>query len=289
MHKENTHNRTIFLTKIFLIFLNFVLFYLIYLILNNNIVIVDNTPIPNEIITKPPLISAKQEIQCNTISQNNLMVALTFGQSNSANHSNSRFKTTDNVYSLEHNKCFLAEDPLLDATGSGGSVWTRLGEKLIANKHYNKILFVSIGVGGSDISSWDIDRENHIKLLDTIDSIHNNGFKITHLLWHQGESDALFKRDKSRYKMLFHSMLKSIRDSGIQAPIFVSVATYNLTGINKEVQQAQKELVDINKNIYSGPNTDILGYEYRYDGVHFSDEGLDKFADLWVEKIISHN
>lgn len=285
MQNENKIKRERKLTKIFLVFLNLVVFYFIYFILNNNIVITNNSPIPDNLPTQKLNHIEKDEVPCDTIPRDNLMVALTFGQSNSANHGESRFKPTSNVYSLERGKCYVAEDPLLDATGTGGSVWTRLGEKLIKKDIYKNVLFISIGVTGSDISSWDVDGINHNALIESIESIQKNKFKITHLLWHQGEKDSALKRHPDRYKDLFISMLKSIRKKDIKAPIFISVATYSKNGVSEEIQHAQKEIINNSLNIYAGPNSDTLGKEFRYDGVHFSDEGLDKLSDLWLKSI----
>jgi hypothetical protein len=40
--------------------------------------------------------------------------------------------------------------------------------------------------------------------------------------------------------------------------------------------------------IFAGPDTDLLGYAYRYDGCHFSTEGLEAYADAWLTAIENH-
>jgi hypothetical protein len=145
------------------------------------------------------------------------------------------------------------------------------------------VIFVSIGVASTPIARWTTGGDLHSRIINAISEVTQNGLKVTHLLWHQGESDI--KTSKQEYKKMFMNMLYDIRSRGIKAPIYVSVATRCGRNMSNEIQQAQAELVDISSGIYHGPNTDDLGFAYRYDGCHFSDEGLEKFAELWMEKL----
>lgn len=84
---------------------------------------------------------------------------------------------------------------------------------------------------------------------------------------------------------MFVDMLSSIRRYGVDAPIYISIATRCRTRQHKEIQEAQAELVDIAARIYPGPNTDNLEFSYRYDGCHFTDEGLEREAGLWLSSL----
>lgn len=230
----------------------------------------------------------REEVDCQQLNGNNLMVALAFGQSNSANEGESPKSTKMNVYSFYRGKCYKAQDPLLGASGDGGSVWTRLGDRIIEENLYHQVLFVPIGVGGTEIARWKPNGDLHQRILKSIKSLKEQNFTITHMLWHQGETDALLGTSKQEYKTMFLEMLKSIRANGVDAPIYVSITTRcHKIRENKDIQQAQRELVDISQKIYPGPNTDQLGLGYRFDGCHFSDEGLEKCAELWLEKLKS--
>jgi hypothetical protein len=82
---------------------------------------------------------------------------------------------------------------------------------------------------------------------------------------------------------MFLDMLSSIRREGVNASIYVSIATRcEAEQDNHEVQQAERGVIDRSKGIYPGRNTDLLGFAYRYDGCHFSDEGLEHAASLWL-------
>lgn len=93
-------------------------------------------------------------------------------------------------------------------------------------------------------------------------------------------------RREDAYQEIFLAMLASIRSEGVDAPIYVSVATRcHQRGPNEVVRQAQRELVESARNIHAGPDTDTLGRRYRYDGCHFSTAGLERFAELWLRAL----
>lgn len=231
----------------------------------------------------------REEIDCQEIYQNDqTMVVLIFGQSQASNHGNVRGIAGKNVYSFYNEKCYPAEDPLPGADGLGGSVWTRLGDKIIDASLYENVIFAPIAVGGTKIKQWSPSGELHNRILNTIDQLNNKNLKITHLFWHQGESDSLIIDSEATsanvYKKYFYSMVDSIRKKGIDAPIYVNIATrcYQSPGY-AEIQNAQRELVNPKTGILAGINTDILGLEYRYDTCHFNEKGLKKVAEMWME------
>ena len=84
-------------------------------------------------------------------------------------------------------------------------------------------------------------------------------------------------------------MVASIRSQGVNAPIYISIASrcWERSG-DPGIQNAQRALVQLKQGILAGPNTDILGLEYRYDGCHFSGRGLDAVADLWLDALTKH-
>lgn len=218
-------------------------------------------------------------------SGNRLMVALAFGQSNAANYGNSMASASKSVYNFYAGTLYKAQDPMLGADGPGGSVWTRLGDKLITAGLYDTVVFVPIAVGGSAMDQWTPEGVYHRKILDAIDSLKESRLMLTHLLWHQGETDAMYQTPGHEYKAMFLTMLTSIRDHGITAPVYVSVATRVGDYVDPEIQQAQRELVDPSRDIYAGPDTDTIAMEHRYDGTHLSESGLERAAELWLEQL----
>src|SRR5262245_23394246 len=87
------------------------------------------------------------EVPLSMLSSRRVMVALVFGQSNSANFGATRKTAKEKVYNFHRGKLYVARDPLLGAGGDGGSVWIRLGDKIIAGHLYDAVVFVPLGVG----------------------------------------------------------------------------------------------------------------------------------------------
>ncbi|VAW94948.1 FIG00607098: hypothetical protein [hydrothermal vent metagenome] len=232
--------------------------------------------------------STKIKVACENIIGEKTMVALVFGQSNSANHGETKYKSEQAVFNFFDGSCYKASDPLLGATGNDGSPWSRFGDKVIVNNIYEKVLLVPIGYGGSGIERWDIGGDLHHRITHIINQLKSENIMVTHLLWHQGESEALLRTSKSEYKKRFLSMLATIRKHGVKVPIYVAVASrcYD-RAVNLEIKEAQSELVDPTKGIYPGPNTDEINLVGdRYDGCHFSEVGLDKHANKWLKAIL---
>ncbi|CAA9585618.1 MAG: hypothetical protein AVDCRST_MAG86-3463 [uncultured Truepera sp.] len=227
----------------------------------------------------------RTEVPIRSVRSGRVMVALTFGQSNAANSGETRYRSRGRVYNFYQGKLYAARDPLLGATGRGGSVWTRLGDRLVAQGRYDAVVFVPLGVGATGIARWAPGGDLHAKVVSAIREVKGSGLNVTHLMWHQGESDV-GRTGTLTYETMFLDMLVSIRDEGVNAPIYVSVATRcHNQGADRTIRRAQQGLVDPSLGIYAGPDTDKLGRRYRYDRCHFSTEGLEKFAELWLKAL----
>jgi hypothetical protein len=210
------------------------------------------------------------------------MVALAFGQSNSANHGETRYTPSASVYNFYSGHLYQAQDPLFGATGDMGSVWSRLGDRLITDQTHDAVVFISIGVANTAVADWAPGGAYHPRLLNAIQSAQQQGLTITHILWHQGERDASDGTSTADYRTRFLAMLSAIRQQGVSAPIYVAIASRcGLSAGDPDIQQAQQELVDRAQKIYTGANTDTLDGSHRYDLCHFTTAGLDKHAELW--------
>jgi hypothetical protein len=94
-------------------------------------------------------------------------------------------------------------------------------------------------------------------------------------------------RDGRQYRKNLLEVIGTFRRYGVGAPFFVALAT--LCGgphQNAEnIRAGQRGAVDHAVGIYQGPDTDIIGVEYRWDKCHFDETGLALAAALWVETI----
>lgn len=228
----------------------------------------------------------KAQIEC-PMQTEHTAVLLAFGQSNSANYGGQRYRAIDSrVVNFFNGKCYVAESPLLGAGGSLGESWTLLGNKLIDAGLYQQVVLIPAGIGGSGIRRWAAGGDLNKMLLAVIQEAANT-YRITHVLWHQGESDYDFRTPEATYISAFGSIVASLRGAGVTAPVYVSTASfeerYRDWAITNPITMAQAKIPD-GKAIFPGPDTDAdLNKLDRYDGVHFAATGQEKFAARWVD------
>jgi hypothetical protein len=231
--------------------------------------------------------TGRREVDCSQFKQPRSAIFLTLGQSNAANESELAFQPGDGVFNFSFfdSKCYVAQDPLLGATGTAGSVWSRLGDKLVRSGAYDRVLFVPIAVGGSRVQAWAPEGLHFPRLVAVQKALASQGLKPTHVLWHQGESDARWTT-KEQYVDRFTRMLAEMRRLGIDAPVYVAVASACGHGGSDAIRAAQRQLAATLPNVRPGPDTDEIDrLRWRRDGCHFSAEGLELHANLWMETL----
>jgi len=256
------------------------------------IVLLLNKVYAQDAIKKSDADSLQEVSLSNLTPDKKTMIALTFGQSNAGNRGQIPYTPhNSSVLNYYEGKLYPAKDPLLGTTGPGGSVWTHLGDLLIDSGLYEKVIFVPIAIGNTDIACWTSGEcfQKLEKTLKQLDSLH---IKLTHIFWHQGESDNLENTSKEKYKASLKILLQTLRKYYQDADFYVSIASYHngaITkplGVDTAIRQAQKEFIRGNKGVVFGPDTDQLIYAiHRHDGVHFSDFGMKAYAQLWLREI----
>lgn len=217
-------------------------------------------------------------------------VLLTFGQSNSANFGETRYTAGDKVvnFNIHDGKCYPSEDPLFGADGDGGSVWGRLGDQLIESGAFDRVLIVPFGIGGTALREWTTGGRLHPRVEYATRQLKLTGIETTHVLWHQGEDDARDGTTSDNYIKMFAALVESLRDYGINAPVFPAVASMCKDLGSDAIRSAQRALPERIGGVYPGPDTDSLSdMRDRYDFCHFSEKGLVGHAELWKEVILS--
>jgi len=222
-------------------------------------------------------------------------VLLVLGQSNAANYGKELFYANCNkAYNFYQGNLLPLKDPLKGANGDGGSVWSRLASLLLENNFTEEIIIAPAAIGGSSIEQWIPGGDLNYLINETVNSLQNNNLEITHVLWHQGESNHTAKnpnisavQNAINYKNNFMLLVNHLRDLNVTSPIFIAQTTRcGSQSIDIDLQTAQFELAYDSLNIFNGPNTDILGNEYRYDNCHFNSAGLDKHASMWLDTLL---
>lgn len=222
-------------------------------------------------------------------------VYVTAGQSNSANHGGPAYTPTDDRVvartSVSGNSWVKAADPQPIATSNNnkGSVWSRLGDLLVARTNV-PIAFVSVGVGGSQLSQWTTGTGNFYdtRLKPVVQSFPANGFRA--VLFHQGESDSLASTPTAVYQARLTQLIDQSRaDAGWTIPWYISRAsTHPSSSLNQElpVTAGQRNVVYADPLVFFGPRTDDFHLQAKViDGVHFNETGFADFAAQWSDTL----
>lgn len=228
----------------------------------------------------------RREVDCPRGPHPRRLVALTLGQSNAANYVAGRHTSAAGVVNYSGGRCFEGKDPLPGADGTGGSVWSRLGDLLIAGGDYDQVVIAGIAVSASGVARWTVGGDLHPRLVEVLAAMRAHGLTPTHLLWHQGETDAKEGGSAEAYRRHFLGMIDSVRAHGVGAPVFIATATYCHGRSSAELRAAQASLVDPGAGIHAGPDTDALvGPNWRHDDCHFSEAGAARHAELWRDAL----
>jgi lysophospholipase L1-like esterase len=227
----------------------------------------------------------KSEIPC-PIQTSRSAVFLVFGQSNAANMQSEMHTAIDRrVVNHFNGRCYLAASPLLGAYGERGESWTLLGNKLVAAGVFDQVIIEDVAVGGSEIKRWS--DGDLTPILDAAALDLTQHYRVTHVLFHQGERDFGVKTSKADYETRFRGLIARLRKAKISAPIYICVASYESKyagwAADNPVTEAQHDLVN-GADILAGPDTDAIVLDYdRYDGSHFNGSGQEKFAAAWAQ------
>ncbi|MBI2767214.1 MAG: hypothetical protein HYX53_15060 [Chloroflexi bacterium] len=214
-------------------------------------------------------------------------VILAIGQSNIANHAAVRVATRHPkaVLSYFDGKCYVAGSPMLGASGDGGEFLTLLADRLIDGDVYRNVIIVPSGIGGMPIALWQQNGHLNDMLLRALAGLPS-GYKVTQVLWQQGESDFLLATPAADYVASFRSLVDVLARNGVDAPLYIAVSTKcGPWTADNPIAVAQRSLVD-NRHVFLGVDTDaLLGAKDRFDDCHLSESGQRKTAAAYAEAI----
>jgi hypothetical protein len=235
-------------------------------------------------------VTARAELPC--LAAGRVAVLVTLGQSNAANHGEGLYRAKHDVrnFNLYDGRCYIAADPLLGASGTGGNFATRLGDLLIERGAFGAVVLAPIAMGGSTVEQWSNEGRFNRRILALIRRLYDAGLKPTHILWHQGEANSGEGDANGRqYRKNLLEVVNTFRHYGIEAPFYVALATRcESPKPNAEnIRAGQRGTVAPNLHIYAGPDTDALGPEFRDAKIcHFTEAGLARHAELWADSIL---
>jgi hypothetical protein len=213
-------------------------------------------------------------------------IYITAGQSNSANHGTRAKPASDDWGSAWSftGTWTRAADPMPGCSGTGGSVWTRLGPILRARSGV-PVGFVCLGEGGTRVAQWVPGADLYPRIRAAVQAFPADGFSA--VLWHQGESDSAFGTTRADYESRLESIIARSRvDGGWPVPWYVAEAGSYPAGRLAQVERvvaAQRRVVFADPLVFLGPTTDDFRLEGKlHDTVHFNERGLADHAMQWA-------
>ena len=215
-------------------------------------------------------------------------VFITAGQSNSANFGQPPQETKDDRVVYFNGKGYQhAKDPIPGGCGGGGSPWALLGDRIAASQQV-PVCFRSTSLTWTEVKNWLPPDTDLYKNLAACAKVLGKG-GVRAVLWHQGESDTLVKTSAGTYCERVQMMVAALnKDAGYVIPWVVAEASFHPGSKAPEQAEVAKgqRLLWQKKICFQGPLTDdLLGAEFRHDGVHFNQKGLEQHAARWFDAL----
>ncbi len=219
-------------------------------------------------------------------------IYVTAGQSNAANDGGPAYTPVDDRVSVRTaasgNTWRHGFDPVPVATGGGGSVWSRLGDQLVAADNI-PVGFLCVAVGATETAQWLPGTSNYTdRLKPAVQSFPAGGFRA--LLWHQGESDSIANTSAATYASRMASIIGQTRtDAAWSIPWYLAEASFHpATYLSQEepVAAGQRMAIHADPLVFFGASTDSFHLEDAAGGkladtVHFNATGLAAHASQW--------
>lgn len=233
-------------------------------------------------------VSHRTPVPLERLADGNTLYVLVMGQSNAANEVDTPLPSDelDNVFIEYDGTLYPAEDPMLGGTGERGSVWSRFARHALATGRWRYVVLSVIAEGGSPLVYWLPGGPVRPKLEERLRAIQQLPIRPDYVFWFHGESDALNSLPRLLYKHDFLDLVGTLRTFGIDNPVLVSQTSLCRRMGTESVRQAQQELARQVPNVTLGPDTDEVGLDFRRDGCHFTDEGGDIVAGLWMDAML---
>ncbi|UOO81591.1 hypothetical protein LVJ83_11795 [Uruburuella testudinis] len=220
------------------------------------------------------------------------LTILVVGQSLSANSGGHRYsEPVKNLYQIDlQGRRVPAKDPLLWASGDGGSLWMPLGRKMLQAGLADSVTFMPIGKGGTSLENW-LTPGSYVngKMYRALDVAAQQKIKFDYVFFLQGSSDVgtPMKDYASRFYTLHHIIQGRLKQSGSDPAWIVARHTRCGDLFDPEVVAVQYAIGrrDNRKHYFVGPDINPVGMQYRRDRCHLNRAGQEKVADMWLHSL----
>lgn len=211
------------------------------------------------------------------------VVIVILGQSNAANSAEERHQSR--AINWFDGRCYLASDPMLGASGDGGSVWPLVASSLL--ERHDQVILVPLAIAGSPIVRWSSGGDLAARMQRALDQLGNQGYRPTHVLWHQGESDA-GRTGRIVYAAALADVILMVKARAPAAGFWIAKASRCAkTQADLGIQEAQRTFLSQDRRIYAGPDADAMFEkgDRQADACHFAAAGQRRLAAEWVKAV----
>ncbi|MCB2051459.1 MAG: hypothetical protein KDE63_08520, partial [Novosphingobium sp.] len=190
------------------------------------------------------------------------LVFLTYGQSNAANTGQLGYQVKHPVFMVNDGVAYKYSDPSVGATGVNGSVWGRVGDKLIEDGAAKAVFFINVAWGGASMEEL-ADDHPYTYLEDQLRQSLKLFGRIDGILIHHGERHNIKIPDKiplgaKTYTKPFLRLRKKL-GTLTDAPIYLSLVSYcGDRGVDTDLIKVQDGLIRDLKGVLRGVNSDKL-------------------------------
>lgn len=218
------------------------------------------------------------------------LTVLALGQSNAGNTGiGYQRKENINVLNYWNGNWYIATSPLLGAEGKGSNIWPYLADQLIEEHNtIHNVTIVNYSIGATSIAFWN-QASTRLKLNQLRKELAQQNITPHYILWVQGEEDNRLGTDAQEFAKNYESLIQHLHSHWPKSHIYSAISTR--CQANQPSQKIKNIIEDVS-NKYSftfvGPNTDLLGPAYRFDGCHFNEDGTRMAVELWKQKLTGH-
>ncbi|MCC0022604.1 MAG: hypothetical protein H6874_00100 [Hyphomicrobiaceae bacterium] len=213
------------------------------------------------------------------------MHVLVFGQSNVAN----RVRPTRACkWAKVHFDGHVSElsDPIPGASGRKGSVWSRVAHLVKRSGQFQSFCITNVAKGSTSVADWLPEGELFAALCDQAAHAEAINRPVTCVFFHQGERDNFLGTTAADYFETFKRIHSGLILRLGSLPIIVCQASHR-AGITSEAVRNAQNQIQGQLDVVPGPDTDLLGDEFRYDGTHLNALGADRFAQSIFETLLT--
>jgi|GEM_PF-4104014 len=253
-----------------------------------------NVPVPNVLFefNAPGL----KSVPCPK-KEEGVAVLVAAGQSNLGNSVQGRYSLKGNVilFNPYDGKCYKQVEGI---TASFNNVAIRVAQQLIDQGPYHTVVIANLAKSGTGAREWATKECLFKGLAQILRLLSALKLSPTYFIWENGETDTNFRTPPNEVKDRLKDFFNGVRETGYKGPIYIAKSTRcfmapgsscmnDIVSSADKIRTVQGDLVNPTEGFFAGPDTDIIqGNGRDWFQCHYSSNGADMAAQLWVESIL---